>query len=96
VASTDLSHYRAEPDANKLDRRTLDAVLGRDWRALVGATAYEEYPMCGSSAVVAAMAYALARGATEWTLLDYRTSAHASGDYARVVGYAAVSMERPT
>jgi len=26
--------------------------------------------------------------------LDYRTSAAATGDYNRVVGYAAVSMER--
>ncbi|MBN2308781.1 MAG: AmmeMemoRadiSam system protein B, partial [Candidatus Hydrogenedentes bacterium] len=43
---------------------------------------------------VVAMNYALATGASSWNLLDYRTSARASGDYDRVVGYAAVSMER--
>jgi len=49
--------------------------------------------MCGGAPVVAAMAYANARCATDWHLLDYRTSSRASGDTGHVVGYAAVSME---
>jgi AmmeMemoRadiSam system protein B len=39
------------------------------------------------------MTFAQARDADEWTLLDYRTSADASGDHERVVGYASVAME---
>ena len=45
-------------------------------------------------AVTAGLACARARGATHFDLLDYRTSAAASGDRSRVVGYAAISMER--
>ena len=40
------------------------------------------------------MAFALAQGATDWSLLDYRTSGAVTGDYDRVVGYGAISMER--
>ena len=96
IASTDLSHYHPESRANALDRATLQIVLGKDWTRLVQSGQREEYSMCGAAAVVAAMAYALDRNATTWSLLDYRTSAQASGDYSRVVGYAAVSMERPS
>ena len=96
VASTDLSHYHPEARASALDHATLEAVLGADWTQLVSAQSKEEHAMCGSAAVVATMAYARKRGATAWSLLDYRTSARSSGDYNRVVGYAAISMEYPS
>ncbi|MFP4502268.1 MAG: AmmeMemoRadiSam system protein B [Candidatus Hydrogenedentota bacterium] len=95
VASTDLSHYQPQERANAIDERTLQGVLSQDYEALAQAFARDEASMCGAPAVVAAMTYALAREATHWELLDYRTSAAASGDYQRVVGYGAISMERP-
>ncbi|MCX5769823.1 MAG: AmmeMemoRadiSam system protein B [Candidatus Hydrogenedentes bacterium] len=95
VASTDLSHYLSQEQAHQIDKRTLDAILAKDAHAVISGVARGAYSMCGSAAVVAAMAYALARGATQWSLLDYRTSAETSGDYGQVVGYAAVSMEFP-
>jgi AmmeMemoRadiSam system protein B len=94
IASTDLSHYHPDSRAHALDRATLDTVLTKDWTKLVRAGNKEEIGMCGAAAVVAAMSYALERGAASWSLLDYRTSAQVSGDYSRVVGYAALSMER--
>lgn len=94
VASTDLSHYMTDEDAHRTDKRTIDAVLTHDIATVIEGLDIDAYAMCGESAVVAAMAYALARGAHAWTLLDYRTSAGASGDYDRVVGYAGISMER--
>jgi AmmeMemoRadiSam system protein B len=93
VASTDLSHYLPESLARPLDEASLNFVLGKDCDALIDAVARNEASMCGAPAVAAAMACALARGASAWRLLDYRTSAAASGDYDRVVGYGAVSME---
>ena len=93
VASTDLSHYLSQEEAHQIDKRTLDAILEKDPDAVARGIARGAYSMCGSAAVVAAMAYAMTRGATEWSLLDYRTSAETSGDYGQVVGYAAVSME---
>jgi AmmeMemoRadiSam system protein B len=95
VISTDLSHYLREDEANSLDHATLDAVLNHDWRSFIESVRREEAQLCGASAVAAGLAYADARGATDWHLLDYRTSAAASGDYTRVVGYAALSMEQP-
>ncbi len=94
IASTDLSHYLPEDEANAIDQVSLERVLSKDYRALAQELATEKCSMCGGTAVVSAMVYALERGAEDWRLLHYRTSAAASGDYERVVGYGAISMER--
>lgn len=94
IASTDLSHRLNEEEANRIDHRTVEAVLSRDWGSLARGLATRRCSMCGGPAVIAAMSYSSARHADSWTLLDYRTSAHASGNYGSVVGYAAISMER--
>ncbi|GMU91863.1 MAG: MEMO1 family protein [Candidatus Hydrogenedentota bacterium] len=94
VVSTDLSHYLDEAHANEIDRRSIDTVLKKDWRAFAAGIRHHTCSMCGASAVIAAMTYAAARGASEWKVLDYRTSGATSGDFDRVVGYAALSMER--
>lgn len=94
VVSTDLSHYLSEDGANKIDKHSLDSVLSKDFRALASELVNETCSMCGGTAVVVAMAFALARGAEDWRLLHYSTSGAASGDYRQVVGYGAISMER--
>jgi len=94
VASTDLSHYLNSERAHQLDKTTLDKILTKDCTALVNGLGAGSCSLCGGAAVVAAMAFALARGAESWSILDYRISAETSGDYDRVVGYAAISMER--
>lgn len=93
IASTDLSHYHSQEEAGALDKTSLDTILEQDCEALCHGLRGGVCSMCGAPAVVAAMACALERGARDWRLLDYRTSAEASGDYSRVVGYGAVSME---
>jgi len=93
VASTDLSHFLDEDRANRLDQASLSEVLRKSCASLSEGLASGQFLMCGGTAVVVAMAYALARDAREWRLLDYRTSAAVSGDYSRVVGYGAISME---
>ena len=94
LASTDLSHFLTEERAHAVDQRSLDQVLARDEECLVRSAAKGKCALCGGSAVVAAMAFANAAKATQWQLLDYRTSAWASGETNRVVGYGAISMER--
>ena len=94
VASTDLSHFLDEAAANEMDEATTGAILGQDCAAVCAGLRRDAFSMCGGSAVVVAMSYALARNALDWRLLDYRTSAAATGDRYRVVGYAAVTMER--
>lgn len=93
VASTDLSHYKNEREANALDRQTIRAIESGDWRLFVRGVIDESFVLCGAAAVTAALACSAARGAKAFRLLDYRTSAGASGDFERVVGYAAISME---
>ncbi|MGZ8627054.1 MAG: AmmeMemoRadiSam system protein B [Actinomycetota bacterium] len=86
VVSTDLSHYQDQATAERLDRRTAEAVLARE----PGAIGTED--ACGS--------YAL-RGLVELTrrdglairLLDLRTSADTAGDPWRVVGYGAFVVD---
>ena len=93
VASTDLSHFKSEEHASIVDEATLDCVLRKDCGRVCQCVAEGTCSMCGAPAVVAAMACALERQASDWRLLDYRTSAAASGDHSRVVGYGAISME---
>jgi len=93
IASTDLSHYLTEERANVLDQAALNRVLSRDCHALIEDTNEGVCSMCGAAAVVCTMACSLARGARDWRILHYSTSARASGDHHRVVGYGAVSME---
>lgn len=94
ITSTDLSHYLSEEQANAIDKDTLDKILDQDWNILAQGMAEGACSMCGATAVTTAMTFSLARDARSWTVLDYRTSARVSGDYERVVGYAAVCMER--
>ena len=93
LASTDLSHYLTESQANAIDRTTLDTLLEQDVQAFVDGVESGRCSVCSLAAVATAMVYSLECGAEEWSLLDYSTSARASGDTSRVVGYAAVSME---
>ncbi len=93
VVSTDLSHFLSEAEANAIDKASLDGVLSQDWTAFSRGIAEGRYSMCGAAAVAAGMSYAVAQGAAAWSVLDYRTSADATGDTRRVVGYAAISME---
>jgi len=93
VATTDLSHYLIERQANAIDKNTLETLMKRKPDLLLSNIEEGHSSMCSAPAVAACMHYANRRGATEWQVLDYRTSADASGDTSRVVGYAAVSME---
>lgn len=94
VISTDLSHYLSDAEAHEADTHALEVLLTQDIDRYLDESHRGTCAMCGAAAVVAGMACAAAQGADRWKVLDYRTSAHASGDTSRVVGYAAVSMER--
>ncbi|MEZ5280297.1 MAG: AmmeMemoRadiSam system protein B [Acidimicrobiales bacterium] len=80
VISTDLSHYLPLPEAQSLDRVTVDAVLAGDLDAITTDRACGAMPLKG--AVVAAKRHGL-----QARLLAMATSADAGGDHWRVVGY---------
>jgi AmmeMemoRadiSam system protein B len=85
VVSTDLSHFQPEERARMLDRRTAEAVVARDPLGI------DDDAACGVYALRGMLEHAR-REDLDVELLDLRTSADASGDARRVVGYGAFSF----
>lgn len=81
VISTDLSHYYSLDQAKKLDSICLEAIRTKNIQEL-----HQGCEACGMIGVEAMLSIAKKRN-MEAVLLDYRTSADASGDNERVVGY---------
>ncbi|HQS65628.1 MAG TPA: AmmeMemoRadiSam system protein B [Sulfuricurvum sp.] len=81
VISTDLSHYYTLDEAQQLDSICLDAIEKEDTDML-----NKGCEACGMVGVHAMLTVAKKKGLKS-TILDYRTSADASGDTSRVVGY---------
>jgi hypothetical protein len=86
LCSTDLSHYLPEQEARGRDRRTVWAVLELAPRQLGTGDA------CGVYALRGTVAWARDAGLAP-RLLRYATSAEASGDLSRVVGYPAIAFD---
>jgi len=84
VASSDLSHYHPDPVARERDRRTLEAALNLEAEALAQAEACGRLPWASLTALARELGW-------RPRLLAYATSAEASGDGRRVVGYAALA-----
>lgn len=84
VISTDLSHFHSLQEANGIDLICLNAVEQVDAELL-----HEGCEACGAIGVEA-MLLAANKADLESVLLDYRTSADASGDTSSVVGYMSV------
>ena len=86
VISTDLSHFYTLEEANRIDAVCIEAIenLARD-RLHKGCEA------CGKIGVEA-MLEAARKMHLKPFILDYRTSADASGDTSRVVGYLSVAF----
>lgn len=81
IISSDLSHFYDLNSAQKLDNICLEAVEGLNKKRL-----HEGCEACGLLGIEAVILSAKKRGLHP-LLLDYRTSADASGDTQRVVGY---------
>ncbi|WP_321777454.1 AmmeMemoRadiSam system protein B [Sulfurimonas sp.] len=81
IISTDLSHFYNQKEANSLDAICLDAIKNLDIDKL-----HSGCEACGITGVQAMMISAK-KLSLDFSLLDYRTSADASGDSSRVVGY---------
>lgn len=86
VISTDLSHYYDIEKANRLDSICLDAV-----KKLNASELHQGCEACGKIGVEAMLTAAKKNGLKS-ILLDYRTSADASGDKSQVVGYMSAAF----
>ncbi len=86
VISTDLSHYYDIEKANSIDSICLDGVARLDINRL-----NQGCEACGKKGVEA-MLLSAKKEFLKPVILDYRTSADASGDRARVVGYMSAAF----
>jgi AmmeMemoRadiSam system protein B len=89
VASTDMSHFLSGDQAKACDEPALKAIERMDAAGLYQTVVEKDISMCGFIPTTAAMLAAKALGAKESKLVSYGNSGDASGDYRRVVAYAA-------
>jgi AmmeMemoRadiSam system protein B len=94
VASSDLSHFYTKAQAEKLDRVMLDQIEAFDPVAVIRVEDEGRAFACGRAAIAAVLVAARALGATHAQIVGYGTSADASGDTRRVVGYGAAAVYR--
>jgi len=94
VASTDLSHFYSQEDAEVLDKEMLRRIAAFDPEAVLNAEADKAAYACGRGAVAAVLWSARELGADNVQILNYATSGDISGDYHQVVGYGAAVITK--
>jgi len=93
VASSDMTHYEAQKDAESKDKLAIEAILRLDPEALVETVNRYNISMCGVSPVIAMLNAAKSLGAKSAELVKYQTSGDVTGDKSEVVGYAGILIK---
>ena len=93
IASSDMTHYETQREAERKDKAALAAILELDENKLAEKVSGMDISMCGVSPVIAMLSAAKKWGAKESELVDYKTSGDSSGDYSSVVGYGGVIIK---
>lgn len=93
VASSDMNHYESDAVTRVKDRKAIERILALDARGLYDTVQHERISMCGVGPATAMLTAAGEMGATRAVEIQYATSADASGDKKRVVGYAGIVVQ---
>ncbi len=88
VASTDLTHYENQKQAEMKDSLVIDKILSMDPKGLYETVLSYGISMCGIMPTTATLVASIALGASQSELVAYATSGDITGDYSSVVGYA--------
>jgi len=91
VISSDMNHFATDAENRRLDQMAINAMRTGDPAALHQTCEKHRISMCGvipAVTIMQALQHATPKLSPE--LVDYTTSAAASGDTSRVVGYAGV------
>ena len=96
VASTDLSHFYAQSEANRLDDKMLAAIESFDPELVIRTEEKGEGFACGRGAVAAVLQASKILGADRVRRLHYATSGDVTREYSSVVGYGAAVVTRHT
>ena len=94
VASTDLSHFYPQRDANLLDAEMLRRVEAFDPPGVLRVEEEGKGFACGRSALAAVLWAAQDLGADTVKVMKYATSGDVTGDTFSVVGYAAAVITK--
>lgn len=92
IVSSDMNHYANEDENRRLDGLALDALLALDPQRLLDEVRRNNISMCGILPALMGLLACRELGAEHARLAAYDTSATASGDSSRVVGYAGVRI----
>ena len=92
VASTDLSHFYKQGQAEKFDLEMLERIGSFNPEAVMDAELSGRGYACGVAAVASMLWAARELGADRVEILHHSTSAEETGDYDSVVGYGAAAV----
>lgn len=87
IASSDLTHYEPQEEANRKDKVALGAVIKLDPEGLLTKVEELRISMCGVIPTCIMLIASKELGATKGELVKYMTSGDVIGDYRQVVGY---------
>jgi len=90
IASSDMTHYEPQSNAEKKDALAIEAILDLDEQKLAMVVDKFKISMCGFAPVVILIKIAKFLGAKKGQLVKYQTSGDVSGDKSSVVGYAGI------
>jgi AmmeMemoRadiSam system protein B len=90
IASSDMNHYEDDATTRVKDHKAIEKILALDPPGLHETVMRENISMCGFGPAVTMLTAARALGAQKADLVQYATSADASGDRQTVVGYAGI------
>ena len=89
IVSSDMNHFADDAETRRLDRLALDAIAKLDPELVYQTVRRNRISMCGMAPCVVAMEALRWLGClNRCELVGHTTSAEASGDASRVVGYA--------
>ncbi len=94
IASSDMTHYEPQVDAEAKDLAALKAVEAMNEKMFYSVIEARHVTACGYGPIAAVIVAAKGLGANEAKLLCYKSSGDVTGDYSSVVGYAAVSFKK--
>lgn len=94
IASTDLSHFYPQDYAEVLDAEMLKRIKEMNPQGVLDAESEGSGSACGAGGVAAMLWTAQLAGANRAYILNYSSSADATGDRSSVVGYGAAAVFR--
>ncbi|MDP3731532.1 MAG: AmmeMemoRadiSam system protein B [Candidatus Omnitrophota bacterium] len=90
VASSDMTHYESQDQAQKKDKEAIQAILELNETKLMDRIRRLNISMCGYAPVITMISAAKLLGAKAAKLIKYQTSGDVTGDKSSVVGYAGI------